>query len=150
MADEPVTAEPDAIYRGSMHLFTSAFGFLHAARAVNVESADYIENYFPVVLVNLNYSLELSLKAFILLKGRNLDEPKTFGHHLDKLYNRAIELGYDPPVALGQLVSIVGPGHADHTTRYPTGEPMNRPDLTAAILIARDNIDRIGKQLPVA
>jgi hypothetical protein len=65
------------------------------------------------------HSIELILKAFILVSGGTEKELRKIGHDLQKACERATELGLRPnDKRTGQIVSILAPYHLDHGFRY--------------------------------
>lgn len=64
-------------------------------------------------------TIELTLKAFILIKGATEDEVREIRHDLLKAWERATELGLRPKdKRTGEIVTMLAPYHLDHGFRY--------------------------------
>lgn len=64
-------------------------------------------------------SIELSFKAWIKIRGGTEEEIRALGHHLDKAYERAVQLGLsDPSGNVGRAIATINPIYSRHFTRY--------------------------------
>ena len=78
------------------HRFASEF--LNAANSVNIETSFSPARYYLYC-----HALELILKAFLLTKNvpmAELKKPRKLGHDLDKVLNRATQLGLEDLVQI--------------------------------------------------
>jgi hypothetical protein len=79
--------------------------------------------------VNLDFAIELALKAFLRHHGGSETEQKALGHRLVAAFDAAKARGYRPHrPEFRRTVEILSPSHEDYSIRYLTGDG---PDLVA-------------------
>ena len=68
----------------------------------------------------LCHAVEMGLKAFLASRGVSIEklEEKPFGHHLDRLMNRAARKGLNIGTAATELIKL-SDAHTNHWARYP-------------------------------
>src|SRR5215510_8907517 len=76
------------------HYFFSPFGFISYSEDFYEACCSYVTRrpFSPAKYYMACRSIELSLKAFLLLKGVTRDELKSLGHDLDKILRRCKKL----------------------------------------------------------
>lgn len=134
-------------------LYTGAVGFQVAAEATHERHLrEPVEpEHWPAISVNLCFALELSLKAFIALRGGDRRALKEIGHDLVGGLDAARVAGYSPKhPAVSELIAILSPLHVNHSLRYLEDKSTNLPDTRNMISIVRRHVLEIGKQMPIA
>jgi hypothetical protein len=99
----------------AIEFFELAKEFLRAFRDLPTHDPPDWPRYFM-----LCHSVELALKAYLLLQGVSADKlrSKKFGHDLKKLLRRAIKLGL-PIESLTADIELLNEAHRNHWPRYP-------------------------------
>jgi hypothetical protein len=131
-------------------LLTGSTGFYEAAESLHMRGEQGPLMHWPALVVNLNYALELSLKAFILLRTRDRNNLRGIGHDLVRGLAMAIDLGFQPPPNAVNLVAVTGPPHMDHSLRYLSGQAIDLPQLNQALAISHAVVVAVAEQLPLA
>jgi len=69
----------------------------------------------------LCHAIELVLKAYLALYGFTQDELQNeFGHNLEKLLDKAVELGLEVSQSARNEIRLLNEAHTKHWPRYPT------------------------------
>ena len=91
------------------------------------------------------HSIELILKAFILIKGGTEDEVREIRHDLLKAWERATELGLCPKdKRIGQIVTMLAPYHLDHGFRYRKTRLVTLPVYSELCEIVERLVQKVG------
>jgi hypothetical protein len=133
-------------------LYTGAVGFLVAAEATHERHLrEPVEpEHWPAISVNLCFALELSLKAFIALRGGDRRALKEIGHNLVGGLDAAHAAGYSAKhPAVSELITILSPLHVSHSLRYLQDKSVNLLDTRKMISIVRLHVLEVGKQMPI-
>ena len=110
------------------------------------ESAE--PEHWPAITVNLCFSLELSLKAFIAFHGGNRKTLKKIGHDLVRGLTEARAAGYSPKhQAVPDLIALLSPLHVDHSLRYLEKGPAKLPETRNMIAIIRCHVLDVGLEI---
>ncbi len=131
-------------------LCAGALGFLIAAEATHER---YLRKpgepeHWPAISVNLCFALELSLKAFIALRGGNRGTLKKIGHNLASGLAAARKVGYSPQhPAVPELIATLSPLHVSHSLRYLENKSARLPDTRNMISIVRYHVLEVGTQI---
>jgi hypothetical protein len=91
------------------------------------------------------HSIELMLKAFILINGGTEDEVRKIRHDLLKAWERATELGLCPKdKRIGEVVTMLAPYHLDHGFRYRQTRFVTLPVYSELCEIVERFVQEVG------
>lgn len=102
-------------------LLATAASYASAAEAADEKKS---QNHIPALYLLSAFSIELSLKAFILSQTGDAKELSDIGHDLSKAWKRARSLGLDVSTSIiplsdfDWLIEAVAPHHKAMTFRY--------------------------------
>jgi hypothetical protein len=142
--------QSDGGFAPSGRLFSASLGFFEVARAAHRSDGMF---HWPAFYVNICYSIELSLKAFLVQRGASKSSIRhQVGHRLGVALNMAVSAGYRPPDDhLRVLIGMIGSHHQDHSLRYLEGDvQVHAPAPEETLRAVADHLDAIGAQLPVS
>ncbi|MFK0163927.1 hypothetical protein [Rhizobium sp. NPDC090279] len=94
---------------------------------------DFHPGFMPLwpQLALFGLAIELVLKAYLLSKGESREELKhKYGHKLQKLYLRSIDLGLQNDERIGKMIGFINEPYSIHVPRYPDPETMGRAVAT--------------------
>src|SRR5262245_61974700 len=94
------------------------------------------------------HSIELILKAFILIKGGTEREVREIRHDLLKAWERATKLGLRPnDKRAGEIVTMLAPYHLDHSFRYRKTRFVTLPVYRELCEVVEGLVMQIGPEV---
>lgn len=110
------------------NLLAVAVSYAGAADTLN---QTFSNAHIPAFYLLTGFSLELSLKAFLLHRTKDAVEVESLRHDLSKIWARAKELGFDTSLStisatdFDWMIAAIAPHHKAHTFRYlPDVQPF--------------------------
>ncbi len=76
------------------------------------------------------HAIELVLKAYLLSNNVSDKKLKKYGHRLEKLHNRSVELGLPNNDRVERMVGFISDPYFTAMARYPNPETMGKPIVT--------------------
>ncbi len=138
-------------YTTPANLFTAAKSY---ALAMNmIFSRDIISTALSAPYYLLaGFSLELSFKSIVLLKGNDESEIRKLGHDLNQCHKLAIQRGYVPANGelLSHMVGLMAAAHKNLELRYipdKTEIQLPKPDILRKVI--GKHLDAIEEQFPI-
>ena len=124
-----------------------SWGFVRAAQLIHEAHPDA----WPACFVNVDFSIELALKAFLSAKGDTREGLKGIGHKLSQLYERAAERGYEVGhPGIPDYINALHQTHVDMSLRYLEGGPViDLPPIPSVIGVALQLIQDVRSQAAI-
>lgn len=137
-----VTSRSTVVERSTSHGFWRfAANYLLAARTVDARINEQGQLFFPALQLYAT-SIELSLKAFLLKRGRTLDEVKELRHNLAKTLSvaRRHKLGRSVKLDRREIaaIHILNFTYSTHQLRYIVTGTTKVPQLVYIARAARE------------
>lgn len=87
------------------------------------------------------HAIELVLKAYLLFNGVSDKRLKKYGHQLEKLHDRSVDLGLPKDARVVRMVGFINRPYLTAMARYPNPETMGDP--VATITQFYDDFDQL-------
>lgn len=137
---------------------TSPEAFINIARSY-CESANILyekrksEDLLKLMPIYMLYfhSVEIILKAFLIMKGFDIKKLKKIGHKLNRLYKRCneegLKLSQEFSVSLNNITSLLDSGNSDMAFRYWNSKSLTMAKLDWVKETVNKLIDLIAKDI---